>query len=87
MSKCAEFNPMYRRELLQFIGSHALFGAINPEFTWNYQNIDHWGELSTNYRLCTTGKQQTPIDLSIVTEKELYQPTFNYRPVPPKNSP
>ncbi len=78
------FNTMYRRELLQFIGSHALFGAINPEFAWNYQNIDHWGELSRNYRLCTTGKQQTPIDLSIVTEKELYQPTFNYRPVPLK---
>ena len=80
----AEFNPMYRRELLQFIGSQALFGAINPEFAWNYQNIDHWGELSRNYRLCTTGKQQTPIDLSIVTEKELYHPTFNYRPIPLK---
>lgn len=72
---------MYRRELLQFIGSHALLGSINSGFACNYQNIDRWGELSRNYRLCTTGKQQTPIDLSIVTEKELYQLTFNYRPI------
>jgi carbonic anhydrase len=75
---------MYRRELLQFIGSHALITAINPEIAWNYQNIDHWGELSPDYHLCSTGRQQTPIDLGFVTTKELYHPTFDYRPVPLK---
>jgi carbonic anhydrase len=75
---------MYRRELLQFIGSNALLGAINPELAWNYQNIDYWGELSRDYRLCATGKQQTPINLGFVSAKEPYQPTFNYHPVPLK---
>lgn len=75
---------MYRRELLQFIGSQALVGAISPELVWNYQNIDHWGELSRDYRLCSAGRQQTPIDLRFVTAKEPYQPTFDYRPVPLK---
>jgi carbonic anhydrase len=49
---------MERRQLLRFLGTIAPVwgyrGAVSPE---------HWAELSPDFQLCATGRQQTPIDL------------------------
>ncbi|MDM8559514.1 carbonic anhydrase family protein [Candidatus Parabeggiatoa sp. HSG14] len=52
---------------------------------WTYEGKTgpaHWGSLSEKYALCSTGKQQSPIDISKSTKTDLPQLEFNYNPFP-----
>jgi carbonic anhydrase len=48
---------------------------------WGYageSGPSHWGELSSEYALCATGKNQSPINLTDLIEAELPTIEFNY---------
>jgi carbonic anhydrase len=50
---------------------------------WGYEGDigpKNWGSLSPAYILAKQGEQQSPIDISKPTEKELPRVVFNYRP-------
>lgn len=52
---------------------------------WGYSGHEgpsHWGELSKDYELCGTGKNQSPIDLIGMIEADLEDIQFNYTNVP-----
>lgn len=46
-------------------------GAIGPS---------HWASLSPSYRLAAIGRQQSPIDLADMSDKDLPKIEFNYKP-------
>lgn len=31
--------------------------------SWNYENVDKWGELSKEFEACKLGQQQSPFDI------------------------
>ncbi|GMV27332.1 MAG: hypothetical protein AMXMBFR58_33630 [Phycisphaerae bacterium] len=52
---------------------------------WSYQGAtgpEHWGSLSPDYALCSTGKQQSPIDVVSPAPADLANIAFHYDPVP-----
>ncbi|WP_066381830.1 carbonic anhydrase [Anabaena sp. CA = ATCC 33047] len=90
---------MYRRHLLKCLGASALGSAIAysrsfpasattlDQIHWGYigaASPEHWGELSPDFQLCQTGRQQTPINLEDTTVTEAEALIFNYRPTPLK---
>ncbi|HSP77321.1 MAG TPA: carbonic anhydrase [Myxococcaceae bacterium] len=49
---------------------------------WGYEGhegADHWAELSPDYRLCATGKNQSPIDIHDAIKAELTPLVFSYQ--------
>ncbi|MEO1589731.1 MAG: carbonic anhydrase family protein [Cyanobacteria bacterium J06632_22] len=49
---------------------------------WSYrgkEGPEHWGELSTDYRLCNQGTHQSPIDLETLTPTTVKW-SYDYRP-------
>jgi carbonic anhydrase len=53
--------------------------------TWTYSDHsgpEHWGDLKSDYKLCSTGKAQSPIDISSAVKVSLAPLTFNYRASP-----
>lgn len=54
---------------------------------WGYvgaESSEHWGELSQDYRLCSTGVGQSPVDLKASVKAELDNLDFSYQPSPLK---
>ncbi len=52
---------------------------------WSYEGEtapNHWGKLSEEYALCSTGKQQSPIDITESVTTNLPPLMFNYSPIP-----
>jgi len=52
---------------------------------WGYTGHEgpaHWGELSEEYKLCSTGKNQSPINLTGMIEADLEDIKFNYKKSP-----
>ncbi len=52
---------------------------------WGYSGHEgpsHWGELSPEFELCGSGKNQSPIDLKGMVESDLEPIIFNYKPIP-----
>jgi carbonic anhydrase len=52
---------------------------------WNYDETGHggpahWGELSPEYTMCATGKNQSPINLTDMVESDLSFISINYKP-------
>src|SRR5262245_24554635 len=50
---------------------------------WSYEGAEgpeHWGELSPDYALCSTGQEQTPVDVPNATVTNPADITFNYQP-------
>lgn len=48
---------------------------------WTYsgnEGPEHWGELSDKFALCSTGKNQSPINISGLIEAELQPISFSY---------
>ncbi|KOR29838.1 hypothetical protein TI03_01255 [Achromatium sp. WMS1] len=53
-------------------------GAVH----WGYsgeEGPEHWGDLSTDFVVCKTGKNQTPIDITAMVEAELPPLVINYQ--------
>lgn len=51
---------------------------------WGYSGAEgpsHWGELSPDYALASTGRSQSPIDLTGAAHADLPALEFDYRPV------
>jgi len=69
-------------------GGHATASSSNPSGPnahWSYsgsQGPANWGELSTAYELCKTGKQQSPVDISHPQQAGLAVIKTDYRAVP-----
>ncbi len=50
---------------------------------WTYEGEEgpsNWGKLDPAYETCTTGKSQSPIDISKAIEQDLSNITFHYQP-------
>mgnify|MGYP002713165811 CR=1 FL=1 len=45
---------------------------------WDYEEVDHWGELSPQYILCMDGTAQSPIDVQGALELNLADISFSY---------
>jgi carbonic anhydrase len=62
--------------------------SVNPAMAsdpvhWGYEGAEgpeHWGELSPDYALCSTGTEQTPIDVPSTALVNPADITFNYQP-------
>jgi carbonic anhydrase len=53
--------------------------------TWSYSDHsgpEHWSNLNSDYKLCSTGKAQSPIDISNAVKASLAPLTFTYRASP-----
>lgn len=49
---------------------------------WSYSGAEgpkHWAELSESYSVCSSGKNQSPVNIQNAIEAELNSLTFNYR--------
>lgn len=69
------------------IGSGSLRRAIasNQAAEWGYvgqTSPDHWGDLSSAYRACRAGSNQSPIDIDNAIEAEVTEVEINYQPIP-----
>lgn len=65
----------------------AVATSTKAHFTYEgEEGPEHWGDLSSDYSLCKTGKSQTPINLdsSKSLKEELTPIEFNYNAVPLK---
>ena len=57
--------------------------AQEPHPHWTYEGEegpDHWGDLSPDYALCSTGHSQSPIDIGQVAVDDVPAIEFNYGP-------
>ena len=89
---------MERRKLLGLFGltvASAAFGLGNSSLreaiasegggSWGYIGSgapENWGKLSSAYRVCRTGLQQSPIDLHDAISANLENIEIDYQPVP-----
>jgi carbonic anhydrase len=65
--------------MMTFTSPAAAEGPVH----WSYEGEagpEHWGELSPDFALCSTGKEQTPIDVPSATSVNPADITFNYQP-------
>jgi carbonic anhydrase len=56
-------------------------GAVH----WAYEGEegpDHWGELSDDFVLCSTGAQQSPVDIGTAADADLADIAFHYQTSP-----
>jgi carbonic anhydrase len=68
------------KKSLIFIASALLISGCDSEH-WGYSGDEspkHWGELHKDYGLCSSGKNQSPIDLKSFIESDLAAIEFNY---------
>ncbi len=72
------------KKSLIFIASALLISGCDSEHEskhWGYSGDEspkHWGELHKDYGLCSSGKNQSPIDLKSFIESDLAAIEFNY---------
>jgi len=57
----------------------------HPGQHWDYGSTlgpSHWGELSPEFRVCSTGHRQAPIDIRNAKQAKLPELVFDYKPSP-----
>lgn len=65
--------------LLTMTLSSSLFAASGSEWSYSGQTgPQHWGTLSSEFNVCGSGKNQSPVDLVGMIEGNLPEPAFNY---------
>jgi len=63
--------------------TRATAAAAPAEFGYSgADGPEHWGELSSDYRVCGMGTQQSPINLTGAVKARLEYPSFEYKKVP-----
>jgi len=65
--------------VMAFAGTAAAEGPVH----WDYEGDagpENWGELSQDFALCSTGREQSPIDISTTTSVNPADIVFNYQP-------
>ncbi len=65
--------------LITFVSPTAASGPVH----WGYEGAEgpeHWGELSPDFALCSTGQEQTPIDIPATALVNPADIVFNYQP-------
>lgn len=71
---------------VSFITTQAAFASDKADHPhWGYEGEEgpaHWGDLKPEYEKCTSGQQQSPIDLTGAVAQDLGDIDFTYRPVP-----
>jgi len=85
---------MKAQQITQFLALLTLLplGLIPPSLLaeqdaphWTYEGEegpDHWGELIAEYRMCSEGKNQSPVDLVADVHTELPELVFDYYSTP-----
>ena len=66
---------------LLMAASAATVSAANPQPNWSYTGANdsaHWGDLSKDFAVCKTGKQQSPVDFSSVKAVKGKQVVYRY---------
>jgi carbonic anhydrase len=61
-------------------------GATDEQPHWTYEGEEgpeHWGELDADYASCSTGEEQSPIDISEADGADLTDIAFSYQTVSP----
>ena len=77
-----------KRVIAGFIGGFFLTAGLVAAETkghWGYaghEGPEHWGELSPEYALCGSGKNQSPVNLTGMIEAELEPISFAYQGTP-----
>lgn len=64
---------------------HATGGKPEHGVHWSYAGDTgpgNWGKLAPEYALCSTGRRQSPIDISSAAARDLANISFNYQPMP-----
>src|SRR5688572_757514 len=67
------------------VGTMVLAGPVAAQepVHWTYEGAEgpeHWGELSPDFALCSTGTEQTPIDVPSTALVNPADIEFNYQP-------
>jgi carbonic anhydrase len=86
---------MHRRSVLKILGASALaacplcasgaLAAGKDGAHWTHEGplgAKHWGDLDRSFAACSTGRQQSPIDLRESTPAGLEEVQTHWRPVP-----
>lgn len=59
--------------------------AEAEDIHWSYRGAEgpeYWGELTEEFSTCSSGSQQSPIDLATTVDADLEELAFDYQPVP-----
>ena len=88
--RAARGSVVFKRKVVTIMGAAGagvlLFGAgANPQVHWGYEGThgpEHWGSLDPGFALCSSGREQSPIDLTGAEPGDLSEIVFNYAPSP-----
>ncbi len=70
---------------LAFLSTSLIFSNVYAGKKWGYEgNVGpaYWGTLSSKYKLCSTGKEQSPINIGVLTKPAKAQLQFHYENIP-----
>ncbi len=71
--------------LALLLASPLLFAGENEAPHWSYsgeEGPEHWGDISEQYRMCSEGRNQSPIDLVADLDADLPELVFDYKGSP-----
>lgn len=81
-----KFTSWYLILVIGFLAGSIAWGnpaAASGPVHWGYEGAEgpeFWGELSPDFALCSTGQEQTPIDVPVTAPTNPADITFNYQP-------
>lgn len=84
ISACAQPPVVTQKPAAQPEATHGA-SEEHSQVHWTYEGAtgpEHWGQLNPEYTACGVGKQQSPIDLTNPTDKDLTNIVFSYKPSP-----